>query len=140
MTCYTWDSGVPWRLLVIDRLVAVPSARHTLPAGRVQLSDLAAEAFTDFPAGTPGRPQSDSALAAAGLRRHVAFEALAPDFMLGLVRHNLAVTLLAARHVQPDPRLAVLAITDGPTRSEYLAWSDINPSPATLAILAESHG
>ncbi len=56
--------------------------------------------------------------------------------MLGLVKQNLAITLLPARYVQPDPQLHVIPITDGPTRAEYLAWSNFNPSPATQALLA----
>lgn len=128
--------GVAWRPLIADRLVAVTSREHALAhRRRIRLSDLADEAFADFPAGTPGRAQSDGAFTAAGLHRHVAFEAVATDLLLGLVRQNLALTLLPARYVQPDTRIAVIPITDGPTRTEYLAWSSFNPSPASQAFL-----
>lgn len=129
--------GVAWRSLSTDRLVAVTSREHALAhRRRIRLSDLADEVFADFPAGSPGRAQSDGGFAKAGIRRHVAFEAVATDLMLGLVRQNLAVTLLPARYVQADPQLAVIAIADGPARTEYLAWSTFNPSPASQAFLA----
>lgn len=129
--------GVAWRLLTTDRLVAVASPEHRLANRKeVPLSDLAEEVFTDFPAGTPGRSQSDLAFAAAGIHREVTFEVMATNLMLGLVKQNLAITLLPARYVQADPQLQVISVTDGPTRAEYLAWSDFNPSPATQALLA----
>ncbi|WP_399477330.1 hypothetical protein [Streptomyces sp. TRM68367] len=34
-----------------------------------------------------------------------------------------------------DPELALVQVTDGPRRTEYLAWSRFNPSPATRAVL-----
>ena len=129
--------GVAWQALVTDRHVAVVSNRHLLAThAEVQLSDLAHEAFADFPAGTPGRIQSDLAFAAAGIHRDVPFEAMAPDLLLGLVRHNLAIMLLPSRYAPVDPCLDTIPVTDGPTRSEYLAWSDFNPSPAAHAFLA----
>ncbi len=129
--------GVAWRLLTTDRLVAVTSREHRLAdRAEVSLSDLAQDVFTDFPAGTAGRSQGDLAFAAAGVHREVAFEVTATDLMLGLVKQNLAITLLPARHVQTDPQLHVIPITDGPTRAEYLAWSNFNPSPAAQALLA----
>jgi len=128
--------GVAWRTLVTDRHVAVVNKQHLLATqSEVQLSDLADEAFADFPAGTPGRIQSDLAFAAAGIHRDVPFEAMAPDILIGLVRQNLAIMLLPSRYAPVDPSLATIPVTDGPTRSEYLAWSDFNPSPAANAFL-----
>lgn len=65
--------------LARDRLVAVCSVGHRL-AGRKTpaLADLDGKMCADFPAGTPGRAQSDLAFGAAGLDREVAFEAMAP--------------------------------------------------------------
>lgn len=129
--------GVAWRLLASDRLVVVTSREHPLAErDEVRLSELADQVFADFPTGTPGRAQSDLAFAAVGIHRDIAFEAMATDLMLGLVRQNLAVTLLPARYVRPEPGLSAIPITDGPTRNEYLAWSGFNPSPAALAFLA----
>jgi DNA-binding transcriptional LysR family regulator len=128
--------GVAWRRLATGRLVAVTGREHRLAErDEIRLSDLADEVFADFPAGTPGRAQSDLAFAAAGVRRDVAFEAMATDLMLGLARTNLATTLLPEGHVQPDAQLAVIPVVDGPTRTEYLAWSSFNPSPAARAFL-----
>lgn len=128
--------GVAWRLLATDQLVAVTSRDHDF-AGRLELSlsDLAEQVFADFPAGTPGRAQSDLAFTTAGIHREVAFEAGATDLIIGLVRQNLAMTLLPKRYIQPDPQLALIPVLDGPTRYEYLAWSDFNPTPAAQAFL-----
>lgn len=128
--------GVASRHLGSDRLAAVVSREHDLAARRrVRLHDLAQETFADFPAGTPGRAQSDLAFTAAGIHREVAFEALAPDLIIALIRQNLAVTLLPSRYAPHDPDLTIIPIADGPSRAEYLAWSDFNPSPAALAFL-----
>jgi DNA-binding transcriptional LysR family regulator len=128
--------GAAWRLLATDRLVAVTSSDHQF-AGRheLSLSDLVEQIFADFPAGTAGRAQSDLAFTAAGIHREVAFEAGATDHIIGLIRQNLAMTLLPERYIQPDPQLAVIPVLDGPTRSEYLAWSNFNPTPAAQAFL-----
>jgi DNA-binding transcriptional LysR family regulator len=131
--------GVAWRTLVTDRHVAIVSNQHQLATlAEVQLSDLAEESFADFPAGTPGRIQSDLAFAAAGLHRDVPFEAMAPDLLIGLVKRNLAIMLLPSRYAPVDSRLVAIPVVNGPTRSEHLAWSDFNPSPAANAFLAAS--
>ena len=133
----TPPQGVGSRVLARERLVAVVPAGHPLAVRRrIRLHDLVDERFVDFPAGTPGRTQSDLAFRAAGLRRAVAFEAGATDLILGLVGHRLAVTLLSPAVVPESDRYRVLSVVDGPTRVEYLAWSNFNPSPATLALLA----
>lgn len=133
----TPPQGVASRVLARERLVAVVPADHPLAARRrIRLHDLVDERFVDFPAGSPGRTQSDLAFRAAGLRREVAFEAGATDLILGLVGHRLAVTLLSPAVVPESDRYRVLSVVDGPTRIEYLAWSSLNPSPATRAFLA----
>ena len=128
--------GVAWRTLGTDRHVAVLSSEHSL-AGReeVSLRDLAEESFVDFSTGSPGRTQSDLAFEAAGIGRDVAFEVMATDLMIDLVRQNLAVVLLPSRYAPRTSDLVSIPITDGPTRAEYLAWSDFNPSPAARALL-----
>lgn len=128
--------GVARSELVRGRLVAVVGSTHRLAARkRLRLSDLAGETFADFPAGTPGRAQSDGGFAAAGLRREVAFEAMAVDLMLDLVEAGLAVVLLPDGIAPERPGLVSIPVADGPVRVEYLAWSDFNPSPAALAFL-----
>ncbi|MFF2032074.1 LysR family transcriptional regulator [Arthrobacter sp. NPDC058192] len=128
--------GVAWRHLGSDPLVAVVSQEHRLAdSHEVQLGDLAQETFSDFPSGTPAREESDQAFAAANIHREVAFESMATDLTVDLIRHNLAVALLPAGYVPRHPALVSIAIADGPSRSEYVAWSSFNPSPATHAFL-----
>jgi len=128
--------GVRHRVLNHDRHVAVVAPDHPLAAlPRVDLPALAAEPFADFPAGTPGRAQSDLAFAAAALTREVAFEAMSTDLMIGLIRRSLAVALLPSRFVADLPGLVTIPVTNGPARVEYLAWSDFNPTPAATAFL-----
>jgi DNA-binding transcriptional LysR family regulator len=129
--------GVRTRVLARERLVAVVSADHALAGRRrLRLQDLADETFVDFPEGTPGRVPSDLAFRAAGLHREVAFEAMSTDLILGLVRHNLVITLLSPAVVPQDDRLRAIPLSGGPTRVEYLAWSGFNPSPAAQAFLS----
>ncbi len=128
--------GVASRVLSSERLVAVVSAEHRLGRRkRLRLRDLAEEAFVDFPAGTPGRAQSDVAFSHAGLRRDVAFEATSTSLFLDLVAHDLAVALLPPAVVPDRADVRTLPVADGPTRVEYLAWSDFNPSPAAREFL-----
>lgn len=128
--------GVGNRELRRGRLVAVLPEGHALAKRRrLRLVDLTDEPFADFPAGTPGRAQSDGGFAAAGLRREVAFEAMAVDLMLDLIGAGLAVALLPPGVVPERRGLVTIPVADGPERVEHLAWSDFNPSPAALAFL-----
>lgn len=128
--------GVAVRHLLSDRHVALVSGTHRF-AGRARLTlrDLREETFADFPAGGGGRQQSDLAFAAAGVERDVAYEVGDTDFMLGLVRENLAVALLPSRFAAPEHGIVAIPLRDGPARSEYLVWSAFNPGPAALAFL-----
>ncbi|NNG20645.1 LysR family transcriptional regulator [Naumannella sp. ID2617S] len=132
----TVPEGVRARELSRDRLCAVVGAGHRFAdRRRLRLGDLAEETFVDFTAGTPGRAQSDLAFAAAGLTREVTFETMSTELMLALVQQGLAVAFLA-RAVVPEGRgVRTIAVTGGPSRVEYLAWSDFNPSPAARAFL-----
>lgn len=56
--------------------------------------------------------------------------------MLDLVKHNLAVTLLATSAVPADSGVVTVPVAGGPIRVEHLAWSEFNPSPAALAFIA----
>ena len=128
--------GVRFRELARERFVAVMHAAHPLAgASELTLAELARETFVDFPAGTPGRAQSDLAFAAAGVHREVAFEALDLGLIRDLVRHGLVIALLPEALAATAPGLATVALTDGPARAEYVAWSDFNPAPAALAFL-----
>lgn len=129
---------VATRELARERLVAVMEEHHRLAGRRrLRLSDLADEMFVDFPEGTPGRHQTDLAFAGAGFSRQVAFEAMSTGMILDVIRHGLAIGFLPAAIVPDTTDLRTIAVTDGPTRTEYLAWSGFNPSPAARAFLED---
>lgn len=122
-----------------ERLVVVVSPLHQLARHNpLTLADLADETFIDFPAGTPGRLQSDRAFDTAGLLRRVTFEAMSVEFMLALVERNLGLCLLPAGTVPHDPRVRVIPVTDGPVRTEFLAWNGFNPSPPARAFVEQA--
>ena len=138
------DAVVPVRVaskvITRERLVAVMSSRHRLAGqGQLLLSDLADEAFADFPLGTSGRAQSDLSFSSAGVPRRVAFEMMNTESLLALVEQNLAIAMLSPALIPGGRDFQAVPVTDGPTRIEYLAWSDFNPSPAALAFLGIVH-
>jgi DNA-binding transcriptional LysR family regulator len=132
--------GVRSHELARGELVAVVGPGHPLAglAGKaaVTLERLGEETFVDFPAGTAGRLQSDEAFAAAGVRREVAFELTAVDFMARMIREGLGIGMLPAAFVSEVPGLTVLAVDKAPARVEYVVWSRFRPSPAAGAFLS----
>ncbi|CAM3424623.1 LysR family transcriptional regulator [Stackebrandtia soli] len=132
----TPPSGVRVRELARERHVAVVSVRHRF-AGRKRLAleDLADERFADFIVGSGGRAQCDVAFESAGLTREVVFEAASPDLICRLIEQDLAVALLPPALLARRPGLVAIPVTSGPSRIQFLAWSDFNPSPATSAFL-----
>lgn len=131
-------SGTDHLVLAEERHVAILGPGHRLGGRRrLSLTDIANETYVDFPAGSPGREQTDRAFAAAGLVRTVAFEVMTAEMILDLVGADLAIALLPPAVVPAERGLSTVAITGGPTRTEYLAWSDFNPSPAALAFVEE---
>ncbi len=129
-------SGLQTRELARERLVIVVGRQHPLAArSALTLADLAQETFADFPAGSPGRAQSDEAFAAIGVTRQVAFEAMTPDQIIELVAAGLAIAFLPAAAVGSHKAVTTTAVTDGPMRVQYLAWRGFNPSPAATAFL-----
>ncbi|MFD7260392.1 LysR family transcriptional regulator [Streptomyces sp. NPDC059874] len=129
--------GVEALELAREPLVAVVSPTHELADhDQVTLHQLAESPFVDFPAGSPGRVQSDQAFEAAELERDVAYEMMSVELMTRIVGRGLAVALLPAAIGRAAPTVRALPLTDGPSRVEYLAWSRFNPTPATRAFLA----
>lgn len=128
--------GVRGVELARDEHVAVVAARHPL-AGRAEtdLKALAEELFVDFPAGSPGRTQSDQAFAAAGLHREVAFEVTTAELMAGLIREGLGVAVLPSRYTPQLNGVVTLPIANGPSRVEHLVWSAAGLTPAAAAFL-----
>src|SRR5699024_11519468 len=57
--------------------------------------------LADFPAGSPGRLQSDLAFRAAGLARDVRYEAATPGLIVDVVAAGLAVALLPQTFARP---------------------------------------
>lgn len=128
-------TGVAHRALKREALLAVVPEDHRL-AGRkiVALTELADEPFVDFPAGGPGRVQSDLAFEAAELTRQVAYEASSPQLIGSIVRAGLAVALLPGSFA-PSDGVRTLRVRSGPHRTEYLVWSDFAPTAAATAVL-----
>lgn len=60
---------------------------------------------------------------------------MAIDLTTDLIRQNLAVTLLPSGTASRRPAPVSLPIANEPSRSEYVPWSDFNPSPATHVFL-----
>lgn len=77
----------------------------------------------------PTSPSPPPACTAKSLSR------MSTDLILDLVRQNLAVALLSPAVTPADPQLRAIPVSNSPTRTEYLAWSDFNPSPAAQAFL-----
>lgn len=129
-------AGVRSHLVATDRHVAVVSPDHRLAgAGQVALARLADEVFVDFPAGTPGRVQTDRAFEAAGLSRDVAFEVTDGHLMASLIREGLGIGLLPGAFAPVLQGVATVRVTDAPARDEYVVWSRLGTSPAAAAFL-----
>lgn len=130
-------TGVHAHKLVRERLMAILPQEHRLAnRGHVKLEELAEEPFVDFPTGSSGREQSDSAFRRAGLRREVNFEVTSTELLTGLVRQGLGIGLLAPSVVRKVQGCAFVSISNGPIRVEYLAWDSFNPSPAARAFVS----
>lgn len=129
--------GVGARELGRERLVVAVPPRHRLSGrSRVRLAELDAEVFADFPAGTSGRAQGDSAFAASGISRDVAFEADSSELILGLVSEGLAIALLGPGVIAASSTDAVaVELTDGPVRVQYVVWDDRAPRSVATAFL-----
>jgi DNA-binding transcriptional LysR family regulator len=98
--------GVSTTELAVEELHLVGAA-ELLPRqrARVQLSDLSAATFVDFPSGWGIRAAVDHAFAAAGVNRRVAIEVADVNTCLQLLRAGLGVSLLAPSLLQGDHAL-----------------------------------
>ncbi|MFD4644431.1 LysR substrate-binding domain-containing protein [Lentzea sp. NPDC058436] len=128
--------GVRGRELAHDEHVAVLAPDHALARrSEVTLEALAGEMFADFPAGSPGRVQSDQAFDRAGLRREVAFEVSTAELMAGLIVEGLAAAVLPSQYAPRLSGVVTVPIVDGPARVEHLVWSAAGLTPAAAAFL-----
>ncbi|MFI5716563.1 LysR family transcriptional regulator [Nocardia sp. NPDC051750] len=133
----TEPSGVAAVELGRGELVALVSPAHPLAGEReVEPGRLGEELFVDFPAGSAGRAQSDRAFTAAGVRREVAFEVVAVDYFVELIRQNLCIGLLPASIVAAYPDLRIVTLRNPPQRVEYVVWGPRKPGPAAGAYLS----
>jgi len=129
-------AGVRGHELARGGLVVIVAPGHRLAdAGEVALAELADEEFVDFPTGTGARVQSDDAFEAAGVRREVAFEVNAIEFMTRFVRNGLGVGMVPTAFADELSGVRVLRITDATARVEVLVWSRSRPSPPAAALL-----
>jgi DNA-binding transcriptional LysR family regulator len=132
-------TGVRSHELARDRLVAVLAPDHPLAGAQdLALADLTSEPFVDFPYGTAGRAQTDRAFARSGLSRDVAFEVTDAPLMAQVIRHGLAIGFLPSTYLKRAPELgglATVAVTDAPSRVEFVIWGKVGPTPATRAFL-----
>ncbi len=130
--------GVASHELARDRHRAVLAPDHPLAGRRrLRLERLAGEVFVDFPAGTPGRRQTDLAFAAVRQQREVAYEVTDLLLMARIVRSGLAVALLPSMVVGQLADLVAVPVTGGPVRSEHVVWSRFGPAPAAAALLTQ---
>lgn len=129
--------NVESRTLARDPLAALLPPDHRLAARkRIWLKTIDAEAFVDFPVGTPGRVQADRAFLAAGLERKVAFEVTDPYVMARLVTEGLGVALLASTYAVQLPGVIVVPVANTAYRIEHLIWNRMGPTPAADAFIA----
>src|SRR5690625_7583664 len=91
------------------------------------LADMAEEPFADFPAGSPGRLQSDLAFRAAGLARDVRYEAATPGLIVDVVAAGLAVALLPQTFARGEG-VTTRTVAAGPHRTESLGRGGLSPA------------
>ncbi|WP_280402243.1 LysR family transcriptional regulator [Nocardia carnea] len=129
--------AVAARELGSGELVVVVSPGHPLAGARdLDASRLGGELFVDFPAGSAGRAQSDRAFTAAGVQREVAFEVVAVDYFVELIRRDLCIGLLPASIAGAYPGLGIATLRDPPRRVEYVVWGQRALGPAAAAYLS----
>lgn len=129
-------SGVASLKLSQERLVAALPAGHALAGKRnLELKHLAGERFVDFPARSAGRIQTDQAFRNLSLDRDVVIEATSVDQFVAFIRHGLGIAMLPAGSLPSDGSIIPIEVADGPQRTEFLAWNDFNPTPATVSFV-----
>ncbi|OCR25646.1 LysR family transcriptional regulator [Pseudomonas syringae] len=131
-------TGVQWRLLAEEELVAVVPANHPLAASTlVSLAELADQPMVDFPTGSGARRQTDEAFAAKRLSHRVQFEVESMDLLKKFIRRGLAIGLVPSKVAQSMRGLMAISVSDAPTRHVYALWST-SPTPAAEAFIASS--
>ncbi len=107
-----------WELLRVPQVLAVPVGHRLARRRSVTLTDLADEAFVDFPPGSGTRTLIDQKFEAAGIERQVVVEALGIEGGVQFVAHGVGLGIL--------PEYAVAAIDSirvVPISAESFRWS-----------------
>jgi len=134
--------GLAVRQLAHEPLWLICAAKHPLAdRDAVQLGELGAEPFVDFPVGWGTRAIVDRAFAAAGVDRQVAFEVAEYKTAAALVGHGLGVAFIpasAARTLEGVARVPLSPELDW--RILVATSSTRRASAAARAFLAELLG
>jgi DNA-binding transcriptional LysR family regulator len=107
-----------WELLKVPQVLAVPVGHRLARRRSMKLTDLADEAFVDFPPGFGTRTLIDQRFEAAGIERQVVVEALGIDNGVQFVRHGVGLGVLPAYAVAGDEKIRAFPIED-----EDFQWS-----------------
>ena len=92
--------------------LVVPACHPFAERSELSITELAGEAFVDFPVGCGNRAVTDRAFLAAGVSREVAIEITAVQTGADYVRNGLGVALLPAVAADDYDDLATLPIVD----------------------------
>jgi DNA-binding transcriptional LysR family regulator len=118
-------------------VLAVPVGHRLARRRSVTLTDLADEAFVDFPPGSGTRTLIDQKFEAAGIDRHVVVEALGIEGGVQFVAHGVGLGILPEYAVAAIDSIRVVPISDESFRwSLYLATlRKRKPTAALRALL-----
>ncbi len=130
--------GVSTTELAVEELYLVGAA-ELLPRqlARVQLSDLSAATFVDFPSGWGIRAAVDHAFATAGVNRRVAIEVADVNTCLQLLRAGLGVSLLAPSLLQGDHGLQTRRLASPLNWRVVMAVPSNRPRRAAADVFAD---
>jgi DNA-binding transcriptional LysR family regulator len=127
-----------WELLRVPQVLAVPVGHRLARRRSVQLTELADEAFVDFPPGFGTRALIDQRFEAAGIGRQVVVEALGIENGVQFLTHGVGLGIL------PEYAVAGLdSVRVVPVEGETFEWSlymatlrKRKPTAALRALLA----
>jgi DNA-binding transcriptional LysR family regulator len=132
--------GISMTPLASEPMVLVCAPAHRLASRRsVRLADVAGEQFIDHPGGWGTRIAVDSAFAAAGLHRQVAYEVADTPSVVNLVSHDLGVAFLPPSIVPAGAGVSQIAVRGRSPRWEVsLALPANRPVTAAAWALAQA--
>ncbi|MEU8225790.1 LysR family transcriptional regulator [Kribbella sp. NPDC048915] len=107
-----------WELLRVSQVLAVPVGHRLARRRSVRVSDLADEAFVDFPPGFGTRTLIDQTFEAAGIERRVVVEALGIENGVQFLSHGVGLGIFPKYAVAGIDTIRVVPIED-----ETFQWS-----------------